>query len=147
MSFLEYIVRPYQSPQSHGTTVIPSTPSGTRERATLKWGTTATMPTPAAGVNVECCAETQDEQSRIPIPIRIYQRGDPTSDNWVDVERPQKMTMKKKEQNTCNDNWDQVDYVASEINADLNQWAADFAHNDAVQTPTNCGSTWTFKNQ
>src|SRR4029077_8926412 len=146
MPSLEYIVRPYQSPNSHGAIIIPSTPTGAREKATLTWGATATMPIPDTGISVECCSEKLDEQSRTSKKIRVFQNNDPSSTNWVDVERPETMKLKKKDKNDCISDWEQVSQLAAEIRAELDQDKIDFGSPTDPATG-NCGTTWTFKNK
>jgi hypothetical protein len=91
---LEYVVRPFQSPGAHGSIVIPSTPSGSRERATLQWSADATLPATAfSGVDFHCCKEDGAELKRDTETVRIY-GNDP--ENWIDVARSNKLYMNKQ---------------------------------------------------
>jgi hypothetical protein len=144
MPSLEYVVRPYQSPGPHGTIIIPSTPKGTRERATLTWGAKTELPVPDTGVNVTCCSEGLKEKDRTSKKIRVFQNDDNTSANWVDVERPQTMNLSKTDKNDCISDWDQVSQLAADIRAELDADAADFGSPTVPEG--NCGVTWTFKN-
>jgi hypothetical protein len=147
MPALEYVVRPYQSPNANGTIIIPSTPSGSREQATLKWGTQCTIPE-VSGENfqVVCCKDQLTELDRNSERIRVYQNGDPTSDNWVDLMRAKTMDLKKNEKNSCGDNWDDISGVAQQIDSILSGFASYF--NQVTGNPDkNCAELWTFKPQ
>jgi hypothetical protein len=97
---LEYLVRPYQTPNAQGAIIIPATPVGAGTLATLTWsgvGST-TMPQPQVSPNstsVQCCDETQDELSRETELVRITQQGEP--ENYVDVARSNKLHIKRKQ--------------------------------------------------
>jgi hypothetical protein len=96
---LEYLVRPYQTPNAQGAIIIPATPVGTRERATLTWGAAATMPErkmTSATVNVQCCNEQQDELDRISEYIEIPISTDDSGSGHIEVARPTEMHFKKK---------------------------------------------------
>src|SRR4029077_17165672 len=99
MPSLEYVVRPYQSPNSHGGVIIPSTPTGTRKRATLTWGASTTMPIPDGGMHVESWSENLKETKRTSKKIRVFQNDDQSSSNWVDVERPETLNLSKHDKN------------------------------------------------
>jgi hypothetical protein len=128
MDGIEHFVRPFTSPNAHGAIIIPSTPSGSRQRATLTWGAKATMPTVDNGISfsVVCCDEQLTEQDgRENYPVkRLYHNNDPTSDQWIDWLPPKIVPLKKKEQKTCGDNWDQLNDVGLEINERLADYAA-----------------------
>src|SRR4029077_7131771 len=141
MPSLEYIVRPYQSPNSHGGIIIPSTPTGTRTRATLTWGASTTMPIPDAGINVECCSEKLKETKRTSKKIRVFQNDNESSPNWVDVERPETLNLSKHDKNDCISDWDQVSELAADIRAELDQDAIDFGSPTVPETG-GCGVTW-----
>jgi hypothetical protein len=143
---LEYVVRPYTAPSPHGGTVIPSTPRGSRQKATLTWGVPTTMPEVSGmNFNVVCCKDTLTEQNRESDTVRVYQNNDKNSPNWTDWERPNTLNLDKKESNTCGDNWDDISGVAQQVNADLAQW--DSLMQQVTGAPTNCGQSWHFKNQ
>jgi hypothetical protein len=148
---LEYVVRPYTTPNAHGQIIIPSTPRGTHARATLTWDGQMTIPTRTEvsdGVNFEvvCCQESLSEVSRKSKPERIYQNGDVNSSNWADIERPTSLRLKKKENNTCGDDWDQISGVAQEVNSVLAEWEADM-NSGTTARPKNCSTSWQFKNE
>jgi hypothetical protein len=92
---LEYLVRPYQSPRSQGSVVIPSTPSAPTEKAVLTWGASATLPIQAKGfsINTACCKEKSDEQSRETDIIRIENPDD--SSQYMVVARAKKLLLNK----------------------------------------------------
>src|SRR4029077_7144657 len=145
MPSLEYVVRPYQSPNSHGGVIIPSTPTGARTKATLTWGASTTMPIPDTGITVECCSEKLKETDRTSKRIRIFQNDDPSSTNYVDVDRAETMKLSKKDKNDCISDWDQVSQLAADIRAELDQDAIDFGSPTVPETG-GCGVTWAFKN-
>lgn len=140
--FLEQIIRPYQSPDAHGTIVIPSTPTGTSERATLTWGAKATMPPVNAGENfsVQCCNENLTEKGRTNQQVRIT---GPDGESYVDVQRPSQVTLNKKEKNDCDGGWSQMSGAAAAVGSALAEWEADFAN---VDVPHSCGTTWNLSN-
>jgi hypothetical protein len=150
---LEYIVRPFTTPGPHGTTIIPSTPSGSRERATLTWGAAADMPARSeiAGVNFEvvCCKESLSENDRKTEKIRVFQTledGTISDTNWIDYERPISMRLKKAEENKCGDDWDQISGVAQSINTSLDQFSDDIHSGTVSKSAGNCATSWSFKN-
>jgi hypothetical protein len=142
---LEYVVRPYQTPGPHGTILIPSTPKNTRERATLTWGAKTEMPVPDTGVNVTCCSEGLKEKTRSAKRIRVYQNDDENSPNWVDVERPETMSLNKKEKNDCISDWEQISGVAQAISGTFDQDLIQMGDPSESDGGT-CGVNWTFKN-
>jgi hypothetical protein len=75
---------------------------------------------------------------------RITQQTNP--DNWVDVARAASLKRKKKESNKCGDDWNQISWVAQEINTELAVYDADL-HTGTASVTTNCSVGWTFKNQ
>jgi hypothetical protein len=145
---LEYVVRPYVTPNAHGQIIIPSAPRGSHERATLTWSGAAEVPAPqeiSDGVNFEvvCCQEGLNESSRENTIERIAQQTNP--DNWVDVARAASLKLKKKESNKCGDDWSQISWVAQEIDAELAVYSADI-HSGTASGTQNCSVGWTFKN-
>jgi hypothetical protein len=146
MPSLEYVVRPYQSPNAHGTIQIPSAPASSNQRATLVWGAKATMPAVNMGENfsVVCCKERLNEQDRQSDTVRITQQDN--SDNYVDVARPNTLHLQKHDANNCGDNWDQFSGVGAEISDTLAAFQSDVLSGTAAQ-PGNCDTTWKFKNQ
>jgi hypothetical protein len=144
MDGFEYIVRPYQSPNAQGRAIIPSTPTGSRERATLIWGAKAKAVIPdTPSISVVCCDEQLQEKQRQSEPVRVYKNGDPASDQWIDYERPIKMALKKSDKASCDDNsWNQMSFVATSISEDLASWDSFFAGYDS--TDEHCKASWTF---
>jgi hypothetical protein len=142
---LENIIRPFQSPQSHGAIIIASTPSASRERATLTWGAKATMPPVQitdGGDDVACCKEGLTELSRNTETVRITQPGKP--ENYVDVARAKDVTLRKKEENKCAGDWAQfsgvgaaIDEAFASLEADIGLQSVDGHH---------CGTKWYLKN-
>jgi hypothetical protein len=115
----EYAVRPFQSRDSFGRIILPSTPSGAAERATLTWGSSAslppgTLPTPTTmGVNMKCCNETLTEDTRTGDTHRIEAENDP--DSYIMVHRATEVKLQKKEENTCDDWYRKNSYVAAGV--------------------------------
>lgn len=145
MPSLEYIVRPYQSPNAHAAIIIPATPALSRERATLIWGATAEMPVPETGnnVNVVCCTEALGEKARKSAPIRVYQDGDPNSATYVDIARPSEMQLLKKDTKQCfPDDWEQMSFAAASVSEVLSEWDDLLAPFDS--TDEHCKVSWTF---
>ena len=148
-SSLEYVVRPYQSPDAHGAIIIPSTPSGSRQAATLKWGAQCTVPDITGGMSfqVVCCKDQLGEQKRENYPPqRMYQNNDPTSANWVDYAPTKTMELTKKEKNSCGDNWDDISGVAQAIDSDLAGWQS-LMDQVTGTSDKNCAQAWSFKPQ
>lgn len=144
MPNLEYVVRPYQSPDAHGAIIIPSTPSGSRQRATITWGSKDVQAV-NSGISINCCSESLSEQSRKSEKMRIFQNDDKNSPNWVDVERPHSLKLNKKDNNQCADDWAQMSSVAAGVQDALAEFADDIG--PAPELPgSGCGTTWIFKN-
>lgn len=144
---LEYVVRPYVAPNAQGNVIIPSTPSGSRERATITWGKPTTLPAVSSGVNfsVACCKDTLDEQQRTTETVRINITKTDVDAGYAEFERPTTVNLNKKEQNSCGDNWDDISGVAQAVDADLADWTT--LMSQVTSSGTNCGETWKFKNQ
>lgn len=143
---LEYAVRPYQTPNSQGKIIIPSTPSATSERAVLTWGATGTIPKAnPTGFNVVCCSEKLQELSREGEIIRIFGTN---SDDYVDVFRANKLTHKKKSNDShpCDSPLDQ--YLGQEFGLDdSGDMTIDLGWAGTDDTPENdCGVTWQLNN-
>jgi hypothetical protein len=145
---LEYVVRPYTTPNAQGQVIIPSTPVAKPQSATLKWGAMATMPQVATGINfqVVCCKDTLHEKDRKTETVRVYQNGDNTSPNYIDYERPLSMNLEKKESNTCGDNWDEISGVAAAVDASIAEWQQ-YMDETFGTSDKNCGQNWNFKSQ
>jgi hypothetical protein len=152
MDGLEYVVRPFTTPGPHGTVIIPSTPSGSRGRATLKWqatgeDTTRTEVSDGVDFEVVCCKENLTEKSRESDQKRIYQNGNTSSPNWVDVQRPRHFKLKKKNQNKCGDDWDTFSGVGQEIADVLGGFEEDLHSGTVKSKDETCSVTWTFENK
>lgn len=92
---LEYIVRPFQAPNAHGTIIISSNPKETEERAVITWGGEATLPAVQyieTGFNTKKNREDFVEQNRDAEVVRI-EGNDP--ENWIDVSRSNKLYLDK----------------------------------------------------
>jgi hypothetical protein len=92
---LEYIVRPFQAPNAHGTIVIPSTPKESTETAILTWGGESTLPDvqyTEVGFNTKKNREDFTELNRDAETVRIT-GNDP--ENWIDVARSKKLYLDK----------------------------------------------------
>jgi len=145
----EYFVRPWQSPNAHGTTVIPATPSrGGRERAHLTWGGKGTMPeVRLTGLDFNTQKSPHDErlteQNRESDIVRIEQPGKP--ENYVDVARAKKVTLAKETDEYKLDQLAESQYVASGIDPRLNAYGADMKTWE--QTTQKSRATWNLKNQ
>jgi hypothetical protein len=110
----EYFVRPFQSADSHGRVILPSTPSGF-ERATLTWGAkVAGLPEPErTGPNVNCCGEQLDEHQRLGEVHKIVSTESPGL--FILEHRAAEVRLKKKKQDKCAGDWTQMSYVASAV--------------------------------
>jgi len=146
----EYIVRPYQSPDSLGGNVIPATPKGTRERAHLTWSGKGTMPTvKLTGVDFNTQKKKKDveltEEERESETIRIEQPGKP--ENYVDVARAKKLKLGLEEKQTEPDLLAQIQYVASGLDPRLDGYKPDMSSTPGNKTELTTGKeTWNMKN-
>ena len=142
---LEYAVRPSVPTNPHGLTIIAKTPGATRERATLTWGAKATLPDLSAATNIACCKENLTETERESETVRIFQGGDSSSDNWVDVARAKKVSLDKNDDNKCN-----ALSSATQSDSDNTDFTVSgFASDDGFSSDSfvkKCKSTWTLKN-
>lgn len=146
----EYIVRPYQSPDSLGGTVIPATPKGTRERAHLTWGGKGTMPSVRfTGVDFntvkrKTVVNTEDErESDI---IRIEQPGKP--ENYVDVARARKVKLTRDETEVTPQSLADIQYAASGLDPRLDGYGPAIKPPSDSKTTKSAGpATWNMKNQ
>ena len=145
---LEYVVRPYQAPNAHGVTIIPATPSGSRERATLSWGALSDMPEVKprdSAVNVVCCMEQSTETARKSTSETIRQAGKP--ENYVVVRRPYQVKLQKKEKNKCASDWAQISDVAADVEATLAEFKADITEGRNTNKDKKCGQIWNLTNK
>lgn len=114
---LEYIVRPFQAPNPHGTIIIPATPHASTETAVLTWGGESTLPDTqytTVGFTISSCKEDSKELRRDAETVRIT-GNDP--ENWIDVNRASKLYLEKQEENWKGNpaNAGQTDYAAADI--------------------------------
>jgi hypothetical protein len=144
---IEYFIRPFQSPGSHGTIIIPSTPKATREKAVLTWGATSTMPEVVPDVtnfNTKCCAEGLKEDSRESDIVRIEQPGKP--ENYVDVARARNVSLKKREKNSCGGPLQaEIDSFWGQLFQDMDDAFRPLGTSD-TDGHKDCGVQWAFKN-
>jgi hypothetical protein len=95
---LEYIVRPFQAPNAHGTIIISSNPKETEERAIITWGGEATLPPVQyieTGFVVKKGREDFVEQQRDADPVRIYGEDPGDGPSYIDVQRSKKLYLDK----------------------------------------------------
>jgi hypothetical protein len=148
---LEYVVRPYTTPNAHGSIIIPSTPRGSHEKATLTWGGGAfELPERkevSDGVSFEviCCQEALSEDTREVDEVTVT---DPTGgESYVIVQRPKTLQLKKKGTNTCaDDEWGQTHAAPQAINPALDEYG-DTITSGVVTTGDTCAVKWNFNNQ
>jgi len=144
----EYIVRPYQSPDSLGGTVIPATPKGTRERARLTWGGKGTMPSVRfTGVDfntVKRKTVVNTEEERESDIVRIEQPGKP--ENYVDVARAKKVKLTRDETEVTPQSLADTQYAASGIDPRLDGYEF-HPPSDSKTTKSTGPATWNMKNQ
>ena len=147
---LEYIVRPFQAPNAHGTIIIPSTvTTESTESAVLSWGGEATLPDTKYStltINFKPCKEDSIELRRDSETVRIT-GNDP--DNWIDVNRASKLYLDKEEENWKNSPYyaDQTGYAADignfEPSAGFGGEGINDAHHCAVTMKLNNNTTGT----
>jgi hypothetical protein len=150
---LEYVVRPYTTPDVHGSIIIPSTPRGSREQATLTWGhdSAVNIPTPVEvteGMNFEvvCCKENLNEQTRETEEIPIYDSNGGTT--YITVERPKSLRLTKKDKNRCFDNYlEESSAIVQAVNESNAMWSAAL-HSGVTNAGggKNCSVNWQFQN-
>lgn len=147
----EYIVRPYQSPDSLGGNVIPATPRGTRERAHLTWGGKGTMPSVRfTGVDFNTQKRKKEvelkEEDRESDTIRIEQPGKP--ENYVDVARARKVKLGLEEKQTEPTTLADQQYAASGIDPRLDPYKPQISSPSGNKTELTTGKEiWNMKNQ
>lgn len=136
---LEFVVRPFASPNAQANILIPSAPSGATQPAILRWGATATMPAAQpAGVNIVCCKEQVQEQSRESDTVKITNPSD--ASQFVMVKRAKSLSLKKQENmNGCGD-----DNSFSTGNFEFSGSAEISA---ALDVPSTCSIKLSLKNQ
>jgi hypothetical protein len=149
---LEYLVRPFQSPDAFGRTRLPSAP-GRTERATLTWGAkTAPGTLPKAkttGFNVECCNEISTQSSSEASGVDIFVTGPDAEGISFRVNRSDVVVAKKKEDNKCDDWLANNSFVASGVKEAFAELHAEIHASDADFMPEGsnpeCKQKTTFK--
>jgi hypothetical protein len=149
MPSLEYIVRPYQARDPQGRVIIPSTPIGTHQQATITWGGKATLPPVQSqpGNAFSCCSEQQNESGRQTEVVQINDSGN--ADNYITVARTTQLSLDKTSQSTCASDWDQFSGIGMEISDALSSFAADITSSETLQgdgTPQTCKSVINLSN-
>jgi len=148
---LEYVVRPFQSPWP-GSTVVPSTPRDTREKATITWGAKANIgndTVSGTGVNVNCCYEQYREAHRDYNVTRVTAQGPggptaiPEPTTYVSyIARPTQVILQKDKQKTCGgDDWMQMSGVAQGIEGAFADLEKDL-HLGSTDDPGPCKVIW-----
>jgi hypothetical protein len=113
---LEYIVRPFQAPNAHGTIIIPSTPTPSTETAILTWGGEATLPEVQyieLGFNTRKGREDFAEKNRDAETVRIYGEDPGDGPSYIDVSRSNKLYLDKTTEELLASDAGQIDYAAS----------------------------------
>lgn len=121
---LEYIVRPFQAPNAHGTVIIPSTPKESTETAILTWGGEATLPEVQfieVGFNTRKGREDFTEQNRDYEVVRIEGSDPGDGPSYIDVARSKKLYLDKTTAQLGASSAGDTQYAASGIpaNTDL----------------------------
>lgn len=143
---LEYIVRPFQAPNPHGTILISAeVTTESEEKAVISWGGEATLPETkfsTLSVGFKPCKEDNTETKRDAQTVRIT-GNDP--ENWIDVNRATQLYLDKEEQNWKNSPYynSQTDYAA----ADIGNFAPSDFSAQALSGVNTCAVTMKFKNQ
>lgn len=138
----EYFVRPYQTPDSHGRVIIPSTPGGSRERATLTWGAKVkgTLPTPQViGFDTKCCMETLQEKDRKAETVKIVASNEP--ENYITLRRATEIEFQKMHKDACAAFWDQFSGVGGAVDGAFASLSADIHAGGAGVVDEQCHQT------
>jgi hypothetical protein len=154
MPTLEYLVRPWQARDAQGRIIIPSTPVGTHERATIQWGANGTVPTPqnlgpAGGVS--CCSDQSQEetdQKYDAVSVTNAGSGDDAGES-ISFQRAKSFSYKKKTEDKCASNWDQFSGIGMEITGALDEFAANILDSETlnIDVPTqSCQGTMDLTN-
>jgi hypothetical protein len=146
---LEYAVRPFTTPNSHGKIVIPSTPGATNQRATITWGSKATnvpVPEQTGDFNVVCCTEHLNEIQRevdiVQIPIQDPEGANP----HVTVARSKKVILRTPlHSNPCDSPLDQA--LGAEYGLDdTGDVTINLGFAGTVKPQEKCGAIWELNN-
>ena len=141
----EYVVRPFQSPGSLGTVIIPGTPQRTQEQAHITWGAVGTMPqtkiiNPSAVVNTR--EDTLDERDRDSEVQRIVGND---GESYVDVARAKQVRLDTKSNSSSQNNLSSMMYRADTyLDGSLDPYLSNFGGLATLQL---FKTTWNLKNQ
>jgi hypothetical protein len=143
---LEYAVRPYQTPNSQGKIIIPSTPGSSSQRATITWGAkNSAIPQANKGFNVVCCSEKLNEIERQGEWVKIEQDGEPENFVWVFRAYQLKHTKKSNDSHPCDSPLDQ--YLGAEFGLDdTGDTHIDLGWAGTEDPDTHCAVTWELNN-
>ena len=148
----EHAVRPFQTPDSFGRAIIPAVPSA-RARATLTWGakTTVSDVVPQrTGINVECCKDNRQQYESDTVIHnsfinQVWGPGTPGPSQphgqWgaeIFHLRSANVRLRKKEEDTCSSDLDQISGVASGIKEAFADLKADIEAGGAGKTVDSC---------
>ena len=141
---LEYAVRPFGPPNAQGKTLLPATPANTRQRATLTWGASSTLPPPQyTNVKFACCTENNKELDRTGETVRITGND---GESFVDVFRANKLHLNKKSHAACDGGLGQGDVAPSMSFAPSLSFAASSFSSSAGNNDQNCDVTLVLNN-
>src|ERR1700751_4003608 len=153
MPSLEYIVRPYQARDPQGRIIIPSTPIGTHQQATITWGGKATLPPVQSqpGNGFSCCSEqTKEETDQQYENVSVVAQGGDAAGQTINFRRAKSFSYEKQEQSTCASDWDQFSGIGMEITDALSSFAADITSSETLQgeqADQTCRGTISLHNQ
>jgi hypothetical protein len=154
MPSLEYIVRPYQARDPQGRVIIPSTPIGTHQQATITWGGKATLPPVQSqpGNGFSCCSEqTKEETDQKYDTVTVANEGTGAdAGQSITFRRAKSFSYEKREQSKCASDWDQFSGIGMEISDALSSFAADIASSETLQgeqADQTCRGTMSLHNQ
>jgi hypothetical protein len=151
----EYAVRPYQTPDSSGRVIIPATPSG-HERATLTWGAKTSVDQvkfDKTGGDVECCKDDRTQETGAVGSFKS-QRGKVIQQVWgvpgtppqphgqwgaeIIVDESTSVLYRKKQQDMCAAEWNQMSAVASAVDGAFASLEADIEAQGAGADVDHC---------
>jgi hypothetical protein len=146
---LEYAVRPYQTPNSQGKIIIPSTPGSSTQRATITWGAkNSAVPQANKGFNVVCCSEQLEELERQGETVQIPITQQQVDVGHMEVFRSNQLKLKKKSNDSshpCDSPLDQ--YLGAEFGLDdTGDTHIDLGWVGTVDAADQCGVSWKLNN-
>jgi hypothetical protein len=152
----EYAVRPFESRDSQGRVIIPSTPSG-HDRATLTWGAKTSVNQvkfDKTGGDVECCKDNRTQEtgtagaftsSRGKLIQQVWGpgTGGPPEPHgqWgaeIFVDQSVSVLYRKEQEDSCAAEWNQMSGVASAVNGAFASLEADIEAGGAGKTVDHC---------